>query len=150
MRKYFVILISFIVAGCTSMGSAMLIGGSVVQDYKPSKIVATYKPLGNMPDGTQFYLIEMRGRLAMFREDSDGSGMIYEKHWTDKGNDYFAAAFFGNGPAYIAFVPSDRSLEGGLFIYEHGSYEGGPPGDRKRPTPYNPKSEPDFRLIPQL
>ncbi len=149
MKKTLVILISFLVAGCTTMGSAMLIGGRAVNDnFKPSKILATYRPLGNMPEGTQFFLIENRGKPAMYRKDNSGVGMIFEKHWVEDGKDYFAAAFYGYGEAFISFIPSDRSQEGGFFIYPHGSYQG-TPGDRLRPMPYNPKSEPDFRLIPQ-
>ena len=149
MKKTLVILISFIIAGCMSIGSAMLIGGQVVQEYKPSKILVTYKALGNIPEGTQFFLIEVENQLAMYRKDSDGSGMIFRKHWLEEDKDHFSAAFFGNGPAYIFFIPKDRSEEGGLFTYVHGSYQG-TPGDRLRPMPYNPKTEPDFRLIPQL
>lgn len=149
MKKTLLFLICLLVGGCTSMGSAMLIGGSIVKDdFKPSKILATYKPLGNMPEGTQFFLIELNGKPAMYRKDNSGAGMIYRKHWTEDGKDYFAAAFYGNGPAYISFIPFDRSQEGGLYIYEHGSYQG-TPGDRLRPMPYNPKNEPDFRLIPE-
>ena len=149
MKKTLVILISFLVAGCTTMGSAMLIGGSVVKDdFKPSKILATYKPLGNMLESTQYFLIEYRGKPVMYGKDNSGAGMIYQKHWIEGDKDYFAAAFYGYGQAFIFFIPSDRGQEGGLFVYEHGSYQG-TPGDRLRPMPYNPKSEPDFRLIPQ-
>lgn len=149
MKKTLVILICFLVAGCTTVGSALLIGGRAVkEDFKPSKILASYKPLGNISEGTQFLLIENRGKLAMYRKENVGVGMLLEKHWIEDGKDYFAAAFYGNGQAFISFIPSDRSQEGGLYIYEHGSYQG-TPGDRLRPMPYNPKSEPDFRLIPQ-
>jgi hypothetical protein len=148
MKKVLVILISLLIAGCTSVASTMLIGGRMVKDdYKPSKILAAYNAVGNLPEGTQFYLIEQRGRPAMYGKDNSGMGMIYEKHWTENGNDYFAAAFYGHGPAYISFIPTDRSQEGGVFIYEHGTYQG-TPGDRLRPMPYNPKSRPDVRLIP--
>jgi hypothetical protein len=74
--------------------------------------------------------------------------MLFEKHWVENDKDYFAAAFYGFGQAYICFIPLDRGQEGGLYVYEHGQYQGAP-GDRIRPMPYNPKSEPDFRLIPQ-
>lgn len=149
MRKSLMLLLCCLVAGCTAIGSAMLIGGSVVKEnYTPSKVLVTYTPLGNMPEGTQFMLIEHRGRPAMYRRDIDGTGILYEKSWEEDGKDYFAAAFYGNGPAFIIFVPADRSQEGGLFEYPHGSYQG-TPGDRLRPMPYTPKSEPDFRLVPQ-
>lgn len=149
MKNGLMLLFCFLVTGCTAIGSSMLIGGSVVKgDYTPAKVLVTYKPLGNVPEGTQFMLIEHRGRLAMYRRDIDGAGVLYEKHWAEDDKDYYAAAFYGNGPAFIIFVPVDRSQEAGLFEYPHGSYQG-TPGDRLRPMPYTPKSEPDFRLVPQ-
>lgn len=72
-----------------------------------------------------------------------------EKHWVEDDKDYFSAAFFGSGDAYIVFIPIDRTKEGGYLAYPHGSYQG-TPDDRKRPMPYTPKTEPDARLIPSI
>ena len=149
MKKVTAVLIGImLLAGCTKMGSMMLIGGSAVNpDYRPDKILITYSPLGNFEKDTNFLLVEHRGRIAMLKQDESG-GILMEKHWVEDDKDYFSAAFFGSGDAYIVFVPADRSKEGGYYAYPHGSYQG-TPGDRKRPMPYTPKTEPDARLIPQ-
>ncbi len=143
------LLWSFLVLnGCTTIGSALLIGGKVVKNYTPGKIVITYVPEGSFPEGSQFFLIETEEGLAVLQQDRDGLGVIYKKHWTEGESDYFSAAFFGNGPAYIFKVPFDRSKEAGRYVYEHGTYQG-TPGDRIRPMPYKPKPAPDTRLLPQ-
>ena len=117
MRNLSILLCCLMLAGCRAMGSGMLIGGSVANsNFVPARIIASYTPLGNIPEGTEFHLIEHRGRTVMYRKDIDGSGMLLEYHWMEEGNDYYSAAFFGHGDAYIAFVPADRRQERGMFL----------------------------------
>jgi hypothetical protein len=135
-------------ANCMTTGSAMLIGGSVVKGYVPSKILVEYEAEGIYPEGSHFYLIETESGTAFYQQDADGAGMIMETMWFEENTVNFSAAFFGYGPAYIYKVPKDRSKNAERYVYDQGTYQG-TPGHRTRPMPNNPKEKPDATLIPK-
>jgi hypothetical protein len=137
----------FAISSCFPYASALLIGGKVVKEYVPRKILVAYEPQGPAPPGAQFYLIETDSGLAFYTKDPTG-GIICEKHWVEGSADYFAAAWFGNGPAFIFKVPMDRTQNAERYVYENLTYKG-TPGDRMRPMPVKPKEKPDTLLIPK-
>ncbi|MDO9530611.1 MAG: hypothetical protein Q7O12_00550 [Deltaproteobacteria bacterium] len=135
-------------SGCIKIGSAMLMGGKVVKGYVPQKILVAYEARGTFPAGSQYYLIETGSGPAFCRKDIDGIAMICKKHWVEGDADYFSAALFGFGPAYIYKVPIDRSKNAEGYVYADRTYTG-TPGDRLRPMPNEPKEKPDVVLIPK-
>jgi len=138
-----------VLSGCAKMGSAILFGGRIVEEYVPQKILVDYEAQGEFPEGSQFYLIETESGLAFYEKDTpNGIGMICEKFWYEDDYINFSAAYFGSGIAYIYKVPLDRTKNAERYVYEKGTYQG-TPGDRLRPMPFNPKEKPDAILIPK-
>jgi hypothetical protein len=142
------------VSGCTSIAASMCLhGGSYINDEKTiEKVIIRYRTEQLESQGVQYRLVQTKKGMAIFERSPDGSGSLFETHWTDQDGDHFALWIYiaGGGdqmPGYEFVVPEDRTQNAKLYIYPYGTYLIQVIDGVKRPVPIS-KANPAKILIP--
>lgn len=105
-----------LLAGCVEP-----VGGTLVKkDYRPAVLVA-YQAEGDFAPQLRYYLVQEKNGLAIFEQDEDGKGVLFERHWADPHGDHFAV-WTVPGPAYEVLVPVDRTRPAYRFAYDGGRF----------------------------
>jgi len=138
-------------SGCASM---VFHGGSFVSknDEYIKEYLVTYRAEGIVPEGSTYHLVRTDKGLAIFEQASDGSGALFENHWTDSDGDHYASWLYfpGGGKSrhgYEFVVPKDRSQNALKYVYPWGTYVVQNIVGVERPVPASPV-DPVATLIP--
>ena len=106
-------------SGCYS---SPLKGGRVVfAGYKPPKVLVSYRAEGSVPSATKYLLVEGERSEAILERDTDGSGTLFENHWSDTEGDHFAG-WIASSHGYEFVVPADRTKPARKYVYPGGTY----------------------------
>lgn len=127
-------------AGVALAGCAIqpIPGGKLIRrNYQPQVLVA-YVAGGDVDPGVRHYLVRDGAGLAFFEQAHDGSGTLFERHWTDAWGDHFAvweSPWMGPGQAVELVVPLDRNQPAWRFVYDAGLYDVRDDNGLPRPVP---------------
>jgi len=131
--------------GCASM---FMKGGELVStEYKPKKILATYKAEGTVPPGVEYLLIDTDTGPAIFERSGDGSGTLFLTRWQDKQGDHYAG-WVASSHAYEFVISKEKSRKGKRYVYPAGTYEVKEINGIERPVSI-PLVDPVTTLIPK-
>ena len=147
-----VVLALGLLVGCATLLSAMISGGTAVPgDFQVEEVLVRYRPVGQYPAHAQYLLVRTDRGLAMFEREKDGSGALFETHWTDEEGDHFAA-WLGRRIAWVFVVPRDRTKPAKRYVYQYKRFSFSSPFSisGNRVIPKDPRNkEPVTMLFPK-
>ncbi len=150
MRKYsskVIVLTVFTMILLTACASMFMQGGSLVPAGYNANIVVNYDGKGTVPPGITYHLVKTDKGEAIFERSPDGSGALFETHWTDSDGDHFAG-WVATSHGYEFVVPKDRKKSANKYVYPAGYYELKEKDGVTRPVP-NTSIDPVATLIPK-
>jgi len=101
------------VARRTECSPALVGGRSVSSDYRPQRVLVSYRNKGSSP--ADFSLVETEHGLAILeRRRKEQTGVLYETHWKSERGDHFGV-WVGSKHAYEVIVPADRTQNAELY-----------------------------------
>jgi hypothetical protein len=122
------LLTMILTSGCAKMLNPMMMGGTLVHpEYKPPKILVSYRADGELSPDIKYYLVETEKGEAIFEEVKNGTSALFTTHWRDDRGDHFTSWVAG-GPGYEFIVPIDRSKPAHRYLYPVNQYK----ADRKK------------------
>lgn len=134
-----------LLAACASM---FMKGGALVKsNYKPNKILVSYRAEGPAPAGVEYQLIETADGPAIFERSPDGSGALFLTRWRDNDGDHFAG-WVATSHGYEFVVPVDRKKNAKRYVYPKGFYRLADVDGQTRPVPVT-KVDAVTQLIPK-
>jgi hypothetical protein len=110
--------------GCASVGNLLLQGGDLVEeDFKPHKVLVSYRAEGEIPKNTKYFLVETKdGEEAIWEKVENGQGALVKAYReTDKG-DHFSGWVVGQ-PGIEFIIPKDRTKNAERYVYPVGKYK---------------------------
>lgn len=101
------------VARRTECSPALVGGRSVSSDYRPQRVLVSYRNKGSSP--ADFSLVETEHGLAILeRRRKEQTGVLYETHWKSERGDHFGV-WVGSKHAYEVIVPADQTQNAELY-----------------------------------
>jgi hypothetical protein len=116
------LLMFFSVILVTACASMFMQGGSLAPAGYRANILVNYDAKGTVPPGVTYHLVKTDKGEAIFERSPDGSGALFETHWTDKDGDHFAG-WVATSHGYEFVVPKDRKKPAKKYVYPSGYYE---------------------------
>jgi len=138
------LMVITIATGCASM---FMKGGSLAPAGYNANIIINYKAEGTVPPNTTYHLVKTDKGEAMFERSADGSGTLFETHWTDSHGDHFTG-WVATSHGWEFVVPKDRKKPAKKYVYPAGYYELKEKDGIIRPVPITPV-DPVVTLIPK-
>ena len=140
MRKYtskVIFLMIYTILLLTACASMFMQGGSLAPAGYNANIVVNYDAKGTVPPGITYHLIKADKGEAIFERSPDGSGALFETHWSDNDGDHFAG-WVATSHGYEFVIPKDRKKPAKKYVYPAGNYDLKEKDGITRPVPNTP------------
>jgi len=118
-RLLTLVLVAAVAGGCAA---AFMKGGTLVKPgFVPPETLVRYRAEGQVPAGYDYLLVRTEQGEAMFERAANGSGALFETHWSDDAGDHFAG-WVATSHGYEFVVPKDRQQPASKYVYPRGTF----------------------------